>query len=105
MKISALTTAFLAALTLAAPVFAQSEGDPNCTSDGYCPVYGMDGAILYYTRPANWFSSADGQEFLATAAAPEEDTPVLVIVPERQKREPNYILQEGVVLPINQKGS
>lgn len=77
MKLSTAVAAFaLATLLPVMPALTQSEGDPNCRSDGYCPVYGGSGEILYYTRPTGYFSSDSGRSYLGSAPPPDEDSPV-----------------------------
>ena len=57
----------------AGPAAAQAQND--CTSDGYCPVYGADGTtVLYWTRPAGYFQTEEGRAWLETAPPPEEDS-------------------------------
>jgi hypothetical protein len=78
MKLSTAVAAFaLATLLPVMPALTQSEGDPNCRSDGYCPVYGGSGEILYYTRPSGYFSTDEGRSYLGSAPAPDEDSSVV----------------------------
>ena len=70
----------------AGPASAQAQND--CTSDGYCPVYGADGAtVLYWTRPAGYFQTEEGRAWLETAPPPEEDSfvPAPALTETREK--------------------
>jgi hypothetical protein len=66
-------------MALAGPAAAQAQND--CTSDGYCPVYGADGTtVMYWTRPGSYFRTDEGRDFLENAPPPDEDE-IFVVAP------------------------
>jgi hypothetical protein len=81
-------TKFVPFAALAASVFmsfgpVSAQTAPGCTDDGFCPVLGADGSVLYFNRPAGFFSTDEGQAILETLTVDEDSAVAPVMVEMR----------------------
>lgn len=77
-------TKFVPLAALAASVFmsfgpVSAQTAPGCTDDGFCPVLGADGSVLYFNRAPGFFSTDEGQAILQTLTVDEDSAEPVVV--------------------------